>query len=334
MGNGTLSCRPFASDAGTLAAVLEMTADGTPRTSTDRRPSGVHQEDASYDAGPGLPEYLAALRRHWLLALLTFLVVLAASIASLYVIDPVYRTEAEVLIRTEDSRQLFPRTSGTSAGALIRSPSAEIIYVESDEFQALARDAAGNEADVEVRPAAGSSALGESSALVFVAEAGDAEVAREAAQVWAETYVTVRHASDFEETTALRNLMIGDRDALRAQQQEILAPLAALDDAIAAETDPSDLPRLINERVALQRELAPVLDPVEADLRRVEAQISSLGVDLRVMENPRALAYVSSAAELPEERANGSLTRSVLVGVVAGLVLAAGAVAAARALRR
>ena len=73
---------------------------------------------------------------------------------------------------------------------------------------------------------------------------------------------------------------------------------------------------------------------MEADLRRVEAQLSSLDVDLRVMENPEALAYVSSAAELPEERANGSMMQSVLVGVVAGLVLAGGAVAAARALRR
>jgi uncharacterized protein involved in exopolysaccharide biosynthesis len=52
------------------------------------------------------------------------------------------------------------------------------------------------------------------------------------------------------------------------------------------------------------------------------------------MEDPGALAYVSRAAELPEERANGSLTQSVLVGVVAGLVLAAGAVAAAWTLRR
>ena len=73
---------------------------------------------------------------------------------------------------------------------------------------------------------------------------------------------------------------------------------------------------------------------METELRRVNTQISSLDVDLRVMEDPQALAYVSSAAELPEGRANGSMTQSVLVGVVAGLVLAGGAVAAAQALRR
>jgi len=316
-----------------LTAVLETAADENLRTSTDR-PGGVHRDDAAYDAGPGLRDYLAALRRYWWLALVTFLVVLAAAIASLYVIDPVYRAEAEVLVRTEDSRQLFPRTSGTSAGALIRSPSAEIIYVESDEFQELAGEAAGDEAEVEVRSATDSNPLGQSSALIFVAEAGEAAAAQEAAQTWAETYVATRHASDVQETTALRDLLVGDRDALRTQQTEILAPLATLDDTIAAVTDPADLPRLVNERVALQRELAPTLDPVEADLRRVEGQISSLNVDLRVMENPRALAYVSSAAERPEGRANGSVTQSVLVGVVAGLVLAGGAVAAARALRR
>jgi hypothetical protein len=310
-----------------LAAVLDPVTDGTPRTSPDGAP-GAHRRDESYDAAPGMREYLAALGRYWWLALLTFLVVLGASIASLYVIDPVYRAEAEVLVRSDDSRQLFPRTAGTSAGALVRSPQAEVVYVESDAFQELAAEEAGEEAEVEVR-----SAL-DSSALVFVAEAADPEAAQEAAQTWAETYVTARHASDVAETEALRDLLVGDRDALQELQQEIREPLAVLDRAVAAEEDTIERSRLLNQRLAVERTLAPELQPVEADLNRVTAQLASLRVDLRVMEDPGALAYISRAAELPEERANGSLTQSVLVGVVAGLVLAAGAVAAAWSLRR
>jgi uncharacterized protein involved in exopolysaccharide biosynthesis len=307
--------------------VLETAADQTSRTSSPRT-EAVRADDPSDDSGPGLREYLAALGRYWWLALLTFLVVLGASIASLYVIDPVYRAEAEVLVRTEDSRQLFPRTSGTSAGALIRSPGAEIVFVDGDAFQERAIDAAGDDAEVEVR-----SGL-DSSALVFVAEASAPRAAQQAAQTWAETYVAARHESDVAETTQLRDLLIGDRDALQARQDEILVPVAALDEAVAVETDPVELSRLLNQRLAIQRTLASELDPVETELRRVNTQISSLDVDLRVMANPQALAYVSSAAEVPEERANGSMTQSVLVGVVAGLVLAGGAVAAARALRR
>ncbi len=307
--------------------MLDTAADETsraPHASAHR----VRREEQSYDSGPGLVEYLAALRRYWWLALLTFLVVLAAAIASLYVIDPVYRSDAEVLVRTEDSRQLFPRTGGTSAGALIRSPGAELIYVQSDAFQDRAVDAAGTDAEVEAR-----SAL-DSSALVFTAEAGNPDEAQDAAQTWAETYVAARHESDVAETTALRDLLIGDRDNLTKRQQEILQPVAALDEAVAVETDPIELSRLLNQRLAIQRTLASELDPVETELRRVNTQISSLDVDLRVMGDPQALAYVSSAAEQPEGRANGSMTQSVLVGVVVGLVLAAGAVAAAQALRR
>ena len=307
--------------------MLETAADQTSRTSSPRA-GAVRTEDQPYDSGPGLREYLATLRRYWWLALLTFLVVLAASIASLYVIDPVYRAEAEVLVRTEDSRQLFPRTSGTSAGALIRSPGAEILYVDSDAFQERAVEAAGNEAEVEVRSAVGSSAL------LFVAEAGAPRAAQAAAQTWAETYMAARHESDVAETTELRDLLIGDRDALQVRQDEILKPVAALDQAVAVEDDPVELSRLLNQRLAIQRTLASELDPVENELRRVNTQISSLDVDLRVMADPQALAYVSSAAEVPEERANGSMRQSVLVGVVAGLVLAGGAVAAARALCR
>ncbi|MGY1604198.1 hypothetical protein [Geodermatophilus sp. SYSU D00815] len=303
------------------------TADETSRTSPDRD-GAVRRDDASYDSGPGLREYLRALRRFWWLALLTFLVVLGISIGSLYVIDPVYRAEAEVLVRTEDSQQLFPRTSGGSGAALVRSTGSELIYVQGDAFEELAVEAAGDDAEVEVR-----SAL-ESSALVFSAEAGDRRTAQEAAQTWAETYVAARHQSDVDQATRLRDLLVADRDALAARQQEILAPVAALDEAVATETDPVELSRLLNQRLQIQRTLAPELEPVETELRRLNTQISSLGVDLRVMEDPAALAYVSSAAELPEERANGSMTQSVLVGVVAGLVLAGGAVAAAQALRR
>ncbi|MGY1773988.1 Wzz/FepE/Etk N-terminal domain-containing protein [Blastococcus sp. SYSU D00813] len=313
--------------------MLETAATGAPGTAA-RADGGRGDGVVSQESEPGLREYLRSLRRYWWLALLTFLVVVAASVASLYVVQPVYRAEAEVLLRTEESRQLFPRTSGTTPGALTRSPGSELVYVESDEFRDQAEEAAGDGAEVEVRGRPLDPSAPVSSALVFVAEADTAREAQEAAQTWAETYVALRHQSDVADTTQLRDLLVTDRDLLQLRQAEILAPVAALDDAVAAETDPVELSRLLNQRLAIQRSLAPVLDPVEDELRRVSNQIAGLEVDLRVMEDPEALAYVSSAAELPEERSNGSLRQSVLVGVVAGLVLAGGAVSAAQALRR
>jgi hypothetical protein len=336
MGDVTVGIARKRSGPGTLTAVLETAADETSHPETSRpetsrpetpRTGGAHREDG-YDAEPGLREYLAALRRWWRLALLTFGVVLMVAIGSLFVIDPVYRSEAEVLVRTEDSQQLFPRTSGNSGGALVRSTGAEVVYVESDAFRERAEDAAGTAAEVEVRSAP------DSSALVFSAEAGTRRAAQQAAQAWAETYVAARHESDVAQATVLRDLLLGDRDQLQARQQEILQPVAALDDAVAVESDPIELSRLLNQRLAIQRTLATELDPVETELRRVNTQIAGLDVDLRVMTDPRALAYVSSAAELPEGRANASVRQTLLVGVLAGLVLAGGAVAAAQTRRR
>ncbi|WP_448621620.1 hypothetical protein [Geodermatophilus sp. URMC 65] len=282
----------------------------------------------SPDTGPGLVDYWSALRRHWKPALVVFVVVLALSIGSLFVFTPVYRAEAEVLLRTEDSRQLFPRTGGATPGALVRSLQAEVAYVDGDAFRDRAAQAAGDAGEVEVRYEPGSSAL------VFVAEADDAEAARAAAQTWAETYVTDRHELDVAETTALRDLLVAERDGLAAQRQEILGPVTALDDAIAAETDVTQSLELLDRQLALQRSLAAQLEPVEAELRRLETQISGLDVDLAVLRDRAAIAYVSSAAELPEGRANGSVRQSLAVGVLAGLVLAAGAVAAADRLPR
>ena len=303
--------------------MLDTTPDDTARPSPERG-AVTHRAHRPADADPGLREYLSALRRWWWLALLVFLLVLGAAIGSLSVIDPVYRSEATVLLRTEDSRQLFPRTTGA---AVVRTPGAELLYAQSDAFQERAQEAAGDEVEVEVR------ATPESSALIFAAEAGDREVAREAAQTWAETYVTARHEDDRAQTQRLRDLLVGDRDALNNRRIEILRPVAALDEAVANETDPIELSRLLNQRLAIQRNLAGELDPLEAQIRQLNTQITGLDIDLRVLEDPQAVARVSSAAELPEERANGSMTQSVLVGVVAGVVLAAGAVAAAETLR-
>ncbi|MGY1691437.1 hypothetical protein [Geodermatophilus sp. SYSU D01105] len=306
--------------------MLDTAADDTARPAPDRG-DAVRRPGRHEDADTGLRDHLSALGRWWWLALLTFLVVLGVSIGSLYVIDPVYRAEAEVLVRTEDSRQLFPRTSGTTAGVLTRTPQAELEYVQGDAFQDQAREAAGNDVEVEVRTEL------ESSALVFVAESGDAEEAQATAQAWAETYVTARHDADVAQTTRLRDLLTSDRDGLNTRRTEILAPVAALDEAVATETDPVELSRLLNQRLAIQRTLSGELDPLESQIRQLNTQISGLEVDLRVLEDRQALAYVSEAAELPEERANGSMRQSVLVGVAAGVVLAAGAVGAAQALR-
>jgi hypothetical protein len=114
----------------------------------------------------------------------------------------------------------------------------------------------------------------------------------------------------------------------------LLEPVAALDAAIAREPESGELSSLLNQQLALQRSLAGELNPLEADIRRLDGQIAALDLDLRVLEDPQALAVVTRAAEVPDSRADGSLTRSLVVGVLAGLVLAVAAVTLAERLRR
>lgn len=275
---------------------------------------------------PTLRQYVALLRRYWPLALGVFLVVVLASVLSSVLAGRTYRAEAEVLLRTEASQQLFPRTVASTSAALNRSPVAEIQYVTGDAFETQAREAAGSDVPVEVRFEPDE----DSSTLVFVAEGDDAEAAAAAANSWAETYVSVRQQIDVDETTRLRDLLVADRDTVEQQRQELLEPVDALDEVIAAQSDPVELTRLLNQQLAVQRSLAGELNPVEDEARRLSQQISTLEVDLRVLEDPDALAFVSTAAAPPDSPVTGSLLRGLLVGLVAGLVLAAVAVSAAR----
>ncbi|WP_369132312.1 hypothetical protein [Modestobacter sp. I12A-02662] len=282
----------------------------------------------SRDAGTeAFHERVAVARRNWRVGLATFLVVLVASLGSLLVVPPVYRAQTEVLLRTQDSQQLFPRTGSTQANALTRSPGAELLYTNSDEFRAVAEGTVPGSPDMLVRNDLGSSAL------VFVAEADEPEAAARAAQAWADTYIAQRHELDTSETTRLRDLLLADRAAVETQREQVLEPVAALDAVIAAEADPADLSQLLNQRLAVQRSLAPQLEPLDADLRRLDDQVAALDVDLRVLEDPNALAVVTQAPEVPESRVNGSLTQSLAVGVLGGLVLAAAAVTVADRLR-
>lgn len=301
--------------------MLDTTPDaGSPAADRPARRSG--------GSGQDLREWVDVLRRHWLIALLTFLVVVVVSLGSLLVTGPVYRTQAEVLLRTQDSQQLFPRTSGAAAGALTRTPAAELVYIAGDEFQGLAARAAGNDTDVQVRNEPGTDAL------VFVAEGDGPAAAAGTAQAWAETYVDRRHQLDVEDATRLRELLVAERAAADTRRRELLEPVTALDVVIAGEDDAAALTLLLNQRLALQRSLAGELDPLEADIRRLDGQVAALDLDLRVLEDPQALAAVTRAAEAPDSRADGSLTRNLLVGVLAGLVLAVGAVSVAERLRR
>jgi hypothetical protein len=308
-----------------VGRVLGISRDASPSAETG---DGVRRGHRSAEDGPGLLEYLALLRRHRWVALVTFAVVLGASLASLVLTEPVYRAEAQVLLRTADSRQLFPRVGDTSSQALVRSPEAEVLYVRSDEFQDSLSAVTGADAEVQVSNEMGSSAL------VFEAEANDADAARVAAQAWAETYVAARREQDLGKAADLQALLAEERDRLRAELDAVLQPVTELDEAIAATSDPAEVSLLLNQRLALQRSLAGEVTPAEAELRRLDAEIGALQLERRVLEDPQALARVSTAAALPEERANGSLSQSLLVGVLGGLILGAAAVAAAGLLRR
>jgi uncharacterized protein involved in exopolysaccharide biosynthesis len=292
--------------------------------------SGSDGRPTHHTAGPALDlrRHVEVLRRHWWIAALTFLVVLAASLGSLLVTGPVYSAQAEVLLRTQDSQQLFPRTSDTSPGALTRAAGAELAYAGSDEFRDVAAEAAGGDDAVQV-----SNELG-SDVLVFTADGDDAEATAATAQAWADTYVEHRHERDVTETARLRDLLVAERADADARRTELLEPVAALDAAIAREPESGELSSLLNQQLALQRSLAGELNPLEADIRRLDGQIAALDLDLRVLEDPQALAVVTRAAEVPDSRADGSLTRSLVVGVLAGLVLAVAAVTLAERLRR
>ena len=275
-----------------------------------------------------LSEVLAIVRRRKWLAIAIMGLVISAAVAFTTTATPTYRAEAEVLIRTEETANLFPLAE---VGTLLRSPSAEAGFLSSTEFESAAQDAAGTDLLATVDVGDVTSRV-EPSLIRFTVESSSPQQAANVAQVWADTYVEMRHNFDAAEVSRTLITLESSVANLTDEKQELLSALEPIENLLSRTTDSGEVASLSTQRVVLLQQLAPSIDPLDQQLVLLNREIADLHLIEQFLDSSDLSARSNRVARVPDSPVSPSLPRNLVLGSLLGILLALGAVFLAESL--
>ena len=261
-------------------------------------------------------DVLSITRRWWWMLVIPLLLAVTAAVILAVQAQPVYQSEAEVLIRTEESANLFPLSDSKM---LLRSPSAEAGFLASTDFEQAAMEAAGSENPVSIDVGDLSSRV-EPSFISFRARESTPELAAEVAQAWAETYVRLRHRLDVSDLTGTIGTLESRLAELDVERSELLLSVEALDAAVQRATDGGEVATLTSQRLVILQSLEPSLAPIDDQAELVRDELAQLRLVGDFLETDELNAKINRRPEVPELPVAPSLTLYILAALVVGLV--------------
>lgn len=259
-------------------------------------------------------------RRWWLFIPPTLIAVVVISVLTVRS-TPLYRAEAEVVFRTEETANLFPLSD---VGSLLRSPSAEEGFLASTEYQQQAKSSAGSDHVVSVDIGDVSSRV-EPSFIGFTAVATAPDTAATIAQAWADTYISMRHERDAGEITQTIQTLETSIDLLADEQAVVLESLAPIDRLLAIATDASEVTQLTTQRLALLQALDSELAPIESEMTLVNSELANLRLIESFLVDEQVSARINRVATAPSSPFAPSLPKNLLFAIALGMLLGAAA---------
>jgi Mrp family chromosome partitioning ATPase/capsular polysaccharide biosynthesis protein len=264
-----------------------------------------------------LSDYLAVLRRQWLVAVGIAVVVVGAALAYSLLTPPRYEAESTVLLRTGNSQSLFSRPPGNSSFQLVRTTASELEFARSDALSART-----GQLPADYTLSVDRSDDLQSDTLIFKVEGPDqAEVAR-LATTYADAYVAVRDGqveADIGATLAGIDASIAE---LSLQRDEIREPLEPLETALARATDPDVISRLTTQRLTLLQTLNDDLAPITSQLSILNNDRSGLVVLSQFLSQNESVGARVLTSPDSGRLVGPFLVRNMVLAAVVGAILA------------
>lgn len=269
-----------------------------------------------------ITDIVAVLRRWWWMFLPPVAIAVVIAIVFSITAQPVYSADAEVVIRTEESANLFPLGD---LDMLRRSPSAEAGFLASTSFEVAAFEAAGSvgEVVVDVGDANASSNPG---IIRFESKADTPELAASVAQSWADTYISLRHEAEAADLLGTIQTLEERLSSIEAERDEHLAPVHALDRTLQNTIDSSAVSLLSTQRLVLLQSIDSVLSPLDEQARLVTRELAQLRLIEDFLGGGDLSARVNRTAEAPTAPISPSLPRTLAIALFLAVVLAVAAV--------
>lgn len=298
-------------------------------------PSNRYRESQSMRDGEmntlqywSVTDLLAIARRWWWMFIPPMVIAVTVAVVLAGRTQPTYAAEAEVVIRTEESANLFPLGE---IDMLLRSPSAEAGFLASTAFEVTAFEAAGSVGEVQVDVGDVNSRV-EPSFISFQSTAPTPELAASVAQAWAETYITMRQDRDTSDLLGTIATLESRLEVIETERDEHLAPVHALDRTLQTALDASDVSRLSTQRLVLLQSLESTLSPLEEQADLVTGELAQLRLVEDFIGGGELSARVNRTAEAPLSPISPSLPRNVALAMLLALALGIGTVLLAETL--
>lgn len=273
-------------------------------------------------------DIVSTLRRWWWMFLPPIAIAVTVAVVFATQAQPTYSAEAEVVIRTEESANLFPLSD---MDMLLRSPSAEAGFLASTAFEVNAFEAAGSVGEVQVDVGDVNSRV-EPSFISFVSTAHSPEEAANVAQAWAETYISMREQRDTADILGTIETLESRLSVIDAERDEHLAPVHALDRTLQRPLDSAEVSRLSTQRLVLLQSIESTLSPLDAQAALATKELAQLRLVQDFLGGGELSARVNRTADIPESPVAPSLPKILTVALFIALTLGAAAVLLAETL--
>lgn len=263
-----------------------------------------------------LDEYVTVLRRRWLWIVLTPLLLGGLSLFQNLRAEPVYAASAQMLLRSDTSATLVNPTAVT-ASTPERALQNELSRINGRNVKLAVAEAYGK--PIAVRAIAG----GEDDVIILQAKANTAKAAAERANVYAETYQSVRRDLQLDDLTKGRKVLQQQIDDYQAQVDKINEPLVALDEEIL-KLSPDD-PRyatLVNARQQVKERTDAQRNEAQNQLNEYQQRLQVLNLSERLTTTGGI--EILNPANVPSTPVSPTIMRDFLQAVFIGLFLGLG----------
>ena len=259
----------------------------------------------------GFSDYLRILRRRWSWVLLPFLTLVALSTA--YTLEQALRycTGAQVLIADSEAQVAVQGDANVSVANRDLANEINIAYSDSVRLQVI--EELGTEPEVTVEGGS------DSDILRFGACGPTPQEAAARANTWAEVYVSTKQAQAADNIGAAVTGFEERLVELRTRRQDLRRDIDLRLDRLATTADEARKAVLQAEIDRLEADLAVETDLVDAQIETIARTITLLELDSELARTGTARVIQSAAP--PLDAANAPLSRNLVLGGLAGLVL-------------
>lgn len=264
-----------------------------------------------------LRAYLNVLRRRWKIIALVVVLAVAAALGLSLRQEPLYRAEAELLIRQSDSAAIVGDTPVVNANDAARRLNNEVRLFESGAIREAVADVYDGPLDPD--DVSASVASDTSDVVNASVSATDPDDAADLVNLYAETFIEVRRQQRTNELLAVGEEIQAKIDELDASISEVRQPLSDLEAQLAADPDNGALADRVDDLAA---QLAGQLGPLESNRAFYESQIEDIELSADITRSSGA--QILTVAEAPDGPVSPNPLRDAVLALVLGLVLGVG----------